>query len=247
MAASTYIAIDLKSFSASAECADKRLYLLATNLVAADESRTENTICLAVSPSLKACGIHHGALPPKQTVKGFFEGVSVPVNPDLSTIFLQLHISERTGRGVPKIINAYDRGIFEFGENTISVILPYNRLEVEAQTPQVEGQTPQVDTPVNAQVGDLTPQVKGATPQVDADKGIFKRTKKRLSTQHLQSVILDFCAIPRSVAEIMTHLSLRNRKDVRERCISPLIEQGRLAMTIPQSPNSRFQKYITIK
>lgn len=178
--------------------------------------------------------------------------------PKVSTIFLQLHISERTGRGVPKIINAYDRGIFEFGENTISVILPYNRLEVEAQTPQV-------DTPVNAQVGDLTPQVdalvkgatpqvmgatpqvKGATPQVDADKGIFKRTKKRLSTQHLQSVILDFCAIPRSVAEIMTHLSLRNRKDVRERCISPLIEQGRLAMTIPQSPNSRFQKYITIK
>ncbi len=226
--------------------------------------------------------LSHGALPPKQTVKGFFEGVSVPVNPELSTIFLQLHISERTGRGIPKIINAYDRGIFEFGENTISVILPYNRLEAEAQTPQVEGQTPQVDTPVDAQVRDLTPQVKGATPQVkgatpqvkgatpqvkgatplvkgatpqvkgatpqvDADKGIFKRTKKRLSTQHLQSVILDFCAIPRSVAEIMTHLSLRNRKDVRERCISPLIEQGRLAMTIPQSPNSRFQKYITIK
>lgn len=171
--------------------------------------------------------------------------------PKVSTIFLQLHISERTVRGVPKIINAYERGIFEFGENTISVILPYNRLEVEAQTPQV-------DTPVNAQVGDLTPQVdalvkgatpqvKGATPQVDADKGFFKRTKKRLSTQHLQSVILDFCAIPRSVAEIMTHLSLKNRKDVRERCISPLIEQGRLAMTIPQSPNSRFQKYITIK
>lgn len=168
--------------------------------------------------------------------------------PKVSTTFLQLHISERTGRGIPKIINAYDRGIFEFGENTISVILPYNRLEVEAQTPPVD--TP-VDTPVNAQVGDLTPQVdaqvKGATPQVDAAKGFFKRTKKRLSTQHLQSVILDFCAIPRSVAEIMTHLSLKNRKDVRERCISPLIEQGRLAMTIPQSPNSRFQKYITIK
>lgn len=175
--------------------------------------------------------------------------------PKVSTIFLQLHISERTGRGIPKIINAYDRGIFEFGENTISVILPYNRLEVEAQTLPVG--TP-VETPVNAQVGALTPQVdaqvkgatpqvKGATPQVDADKGIFKRTKKRFSTQHLQSVILDFCAIPRSVAEIMTHLSLKNRKDVRERCISPLIEQGRLAMTIPQSPNSRFQKYITIK
>jgi DNA polymerase V len=53
----TYIAIDLKSFYASVECADRRLDPLATNLVVADESRTEKTICLAVSPSLKACGI----------------------------------------------------------------------------------------------------------------------------------------------------------------------------------------------
>jgi len=53
----TYIAIDLKSFYASVECADRRLDPLATNLVVADESRTEKTICLAVSPSLKACCI----------------------------------------------------------------------------------------------------------------------------------------------------------------------------------------------
>ena len=53
----TDIAIDLKSFYASVECADRRLDPLATNLVVADESRTEKTICLAVSPSLKACGI----------------------------------------------------------------------------------------------------------------------------------------------------------------------------------------------
>ncbi len=53
----TYIAIDLKSFYASVECADRQLDPLATNLVVADESRTEKTICLAVSPSLKACGI----------------------------------------------------------------------------------------------------------------------------------------------------------------------------------------------
>ena len=53
----TYIAIDLKSFYASAECAERRLDPLTTNLVVADESRTEKTICLAVSPSLKAYGI----------------------------------------------------------------------------------------------------------------------------------------------------------------------------------------------
>ena len=52
----TFIAIDLKSFYATVECADRRLAPMATNLVVADESRTEKTICLAVSSSLKACG-----------------------------------------------------------------------------------------------------------------------------------------------------------------------------------------------
>ena len=53
----TYIAIDLKSFYASVECVERGLDPLTTNLVVADESRTEKTICLAVSPSLKSYGI----------------------------------------------------------------------------------------------------------------------------------------------------------------------------------------------
>ena len=53
----SYITIDLKSFYASVECIERGLDPLATNLVVADASRTEKTICLAVSPSLKAYGI----------------------------------------------------------------------------------------------------------------------------------------------------------------------------------------------
>lgn len=53
----TYIAIDLKSFYASVECIERGLDPLTTNLVVADASRTEKTICLAVSPSLKKYGI----------------------------------------------------------------------------------------------------------------------------------------------------------------------------------------------
>jgi len=53
----TYITIDLKSFYASVECVERGLNPLTTNLVVADKSRTEKTICLAVSPSLKAYGI----------------------------------------------------------------------------------------------------------------------------------------------------------------------------------------------
>ena len=53
----TYIAIDLKSFYASVECVERGLDPLTTNLVVADAGRTEKTICLAVSPSLKSYGI----------------------------------------------------------------------------------------------------------------------------------------------------------------------------------------------
>lgn len=57
MSERTYIAIDLKSFFASVECIERGLDPLTTNLVVADAARTEKTICLAVSPSLKRYGI----------------------------------------------------------------------------------------------------------------------------------------------------------------------------------------------
>ena len=53
----TYLACDLKSFYASVECIERGLDPLTTNLVVADLSRTEKTICLAVTPSLKAWSI----------------------------------------------------------------------------------------------------------------------------------------------------------------------------------------------
>ncbi len=56
-ASRTYLAIDLKSFYASVECVERGLDPMTTRLVVADESRTEGTICLAVSPALKAYGI----------------------------------------------------------------------------------------------------------------------------------------------------------------------------------------------
>ncbi len=54
---SAYIAIDLKSFYASVECIERQLDPLTTNLVVADAGRTEKTICLAVTPSLKSYGV----------------------------------------------------------------------------------------------------------------------------------------------------------------------------------------------
>ena len=53
----TYACIDLKSFYASVECQERGLDPITTNLVVADNSRTDKTICLAVSPSLKSYGL----------------------------------------------------------------------------------------------------------------------------------------------------------------------------------------------
>lgn len=53
----TYICIDLKSFYASVECVERKLNPMTTNLVVADPERTEKTICLAVSPAMKAKGV----------------------------------------------------------------------------------------------------------------------------------------------------------------------------------------------
>ena len=82
---SVFLAIDLKSFYASVECRERGLDPLTTNLVVADESRTDGTICLAVSPSLKAMGL--------------------PGRARLFEVKARLReIKRRTGRQVPLII-----------------------------------------------------------------------------------------------------------------------------------------------
>ena len=73
--------------------------------------------------------LSRGDLPSKQTVEGFFSGESVPVNQKLSDIFLQLHISERSGRGIPKITELYGEDCIELRENSIVVTIPFERLE----------------------------------------------------------------------------------------------------------------------
>lgn len=76
--------------------------------------------------------LSRGTLPPRQTMRGFFAGESIPVNRKLSEIFLQLHISEKTGRGVPKIVERCGRSSFEFRETSIVVTIPFTRVKRNA-------------------------------------------------------------------------------------------------------------------
>lgn len=72
--------------------------------------------------------LSRGTLAPAQTMEGFFLGESVPVNEKLSEIFLQLHISEKSGRGIPTITQTYGKDAITFRENSIVVTIPFNRL-----------------------------------------------------------------------------------------------------------------------
>ena len=67
-------------------------------------------------------------LAPLQTINGFYKGHSIPVNEKLSELFLQLHISEKTGRGIPKIIEVYGKESIDISDNTILVTIPFNRV-----------------------------------------------------------------------------------------------------------------------
>ena len=75
---------------------------------------------------------------------------------------------------------------------------------------------------------------------VTDEKNVTKSVTKLNDT--LNDVI-DFCYTPRSMTEIMEHLGLKHRYNVKHRYIDPLIEGGFLVMTIPEKPNSRSQKY----
>lgn len=156
-----------------------------------------------------------GTLPPHQTKEGFYAGISIPVNPKLTEIFVQLHISEKSGRGVPRIVGEYGESAFRFTDNAITVTIPYHRLDLGGSTPQV------------------TPQV------VPQDK--YEDTGDIVSEK-----IVGYCSMAKSAREILAYLGLKDRKSLMI-YIRRLLEQGRIARTIPDKPNSSHQKYIAIR
>ena len=174
--------------------------------------------------------LSRGTIPPGQTIEGFYAGESVPVNQKLSDMFLQLHISERTGRGVPKITEVYGKETYEFRENSIVVSIPFTRVQADEMTHDEMKMT--YDKVKMTHDG-----TKMTHDELETTYDEYKRDAER---------ILEFCAIPRTIHEIMETLELKERKSAR-RHIKPLVEQGRLAMTLPDKPKSKNQKYIAIK
>lgn len=76
--------------------------------------------------------LSHGGLALDQDEKGFYSGASLPVNDVLASIFLQLRISERSGRGVPKIVGRYGKEAIQIEKNRIIVTIPFEKIGVNS-------------------------------------------------------------------------------------------------------------------
>lgn len=76
--------------------------------------------------------LSHGGLALDQDVDGFYSGASIPVNEILASMFLQLRISERSGRGVPKIVSKYGKDTIKIEKNRIVVTIPFNKINVNS-------------------------------------------------------------------------------------------------------------------
>jgi len=187
--------------------------------------------------------LSRGNLPPKQTLEGFFAGESVPVNQALSDVFIKLHITEHTGRGVPRITEAYGNDVIRFNENSIVVMIPFERLGQEVYGEgQVNSPVGDGITQVNEQIPPVIPPVVAEIPPVipPVSNGIL--TVK----ESVEDKILAFCVTAKNILEIAEYLGYKDKKTVRK-YLNPLIERGRIARTIPDKPNSRLQKYVTIR
>ena len=187
--------------------------------------------------------LSRGNLPPKQTLEGFFAGESVPVNQALSDVFIKLHIIEHTGRGVPRITEAYGKDAIRFNENSIVVTIPFERLgaevyeggqmnppiipPVEEKIPQVSGQIPPVEDEI-PQVSGQIPPVEGEIPPVIPPVGaeippVENSTEKQ---------ILKFCMTAKNILEIAEYLGYKDKKTVRK-YLNPLGFPSKLTKQLP--------------
>lgn len=103
---------------------------------------------------------------------------------------------------------------------------------------------PPVDVPVNAEnvpVGAKNAPVNAENVPVDT-----KYAPVNAENVSVEDEIISFCTTAKSILEIAEYLGYKDKRSVRK-YLNPLIEKGRIAMTIPDKTNSRFQKYVTIR
>lgn len=145
---------------------------------------------------------------------------SMPQNPTIANVFYRRGTMEAWGRGISLILDAcQQQGL---PSPTIECVPGFVNLTIWF------GQA------LSSVSGAVPPQMHQPPP-----------SSAVLACDAIQRMIIDFCREPRTIAEIMQMLDMRDRKWVREKYIAPMIG-SRLRLTVPDKPNSRLQKYVAI-
>ena len=167
-----------------------------------------------------------GGLPYGISQEEFFSGTSIPRNKELMRIFRDVELVEHLGSGIPRILQSYPKESFKFMENTLRVIFPIDE-DLQALMEEEAQDTMQV-----------TPKYPPSTMQVPC--------KYHASTMQVTMQVKDLLNILEEVSyreEIQEKLGLKNRDYFRKNYLNPAIEQGFVALTIPDKPTSSKQQY----
>ena len=178
-----------------------------------------------------------GGLPYGISQEEFFSGTSIPRNKELMRIFRDVELVEHLGSGIPRILQSYPKESFKFMENTLRVIFPIDE-DLQALMEEEAQDTMQVPRKYPLSTPQVPPKYPPSTMQVPC--------KYHASTMQVTMQVKDLLNILEEVSyreEIQEKLGLKNRDYFRKNYLNPAIEQGFVALTIPDKPTSSKQQY----
>ena len=171
-----------------------------------------------------------GGLPYGISQEEFFSGTSIPRNKELMRIFRDVELVEHLGSGIPRILQSYSKESFKFMENTLRVIFPIDE-DLQALMEEEAQDTMQVPRKYPASTAQVPRKYRASTAQDTAqDTAQVIKLLKVLNKPYYRE-------------EIQQLLALSHREYFRKNYLNPAIEQGFVALTIPDKPTSSKQQY----
>lgn len=166
-----------------------------------------------------------GNLPEGLSEDDFFEGVSMPRNKEIMRIFRDLELVEHLGSGVPRILQSYSRESFRFLDNFVRISFPVPE-QVPNKCRTSAGQDSTTDN--QSERKDVT----------DSDRTTIEQVPEQV-----RSLISIIGEDDYSTKDLMAKLRLRHRPSFIYNYMQPAFNLGLIEMTIPDKPNSKYQKY----
>ena len=163
--------------------------------------------------------------------KQYFEGGrSICRNPILQKMFMMLGRAEKAGSGVDKIVSGW-----KYLGWPLPTVAEETRPDYVVLTMQL-GTEPDKKTRQENPTRKPDKKTRQENPTRKSNKQVLRREQ-----------ILEFCVEPKSLFDILQHLGLKNRENLMEVYINPMIGAGALAMTEPDNPTSRNQMYVAVR